>query len=168
MRISPCARTALVACLGVLAAVCVSLPAAPSTAWLQATAYAIPKETTNQGSGYFSIVTGRDGRLYIGTAKYGVGSYLVEFDPKAETMRVVVDTHQAIGTNARGFAAQSKIHTRNNVGASGRIYFGTKQGYPEKGEKRTDYPGGYPMVYDPATGKTQVYPIPVPHQGVIS
>src|SRR6516162_7841026 len=52
--------------------------------WLQATAYAIPKETTNQGSGYFSIVPGLDGKLYVGTAKYGVGSFLVEFDPKAK------------------------------------------------------------------------------------
>lgn len=136
--------------------------------WLPATAYAIPKETTNQGSGYFSIVSGRNGRLYIGTAKYGVGSYLVEFDPKSKQMKVVVDTQKEIGTSAKGFAAQAKIHTRNNVGASGKIYFGTKQGYPEKDEKRTDYPGGYPMVYDPETGKTRVYPIPIPHQGIIS
>ena len=83
-------------------------------------------------------------------------------------MKVVVDAQKEIGTTATGFAAQSKIHTRNNVGASGRIYFGTKQGYPKEGEKRTDYPGGYPMVYDPATGRTRVYPIPVPHQGIIS
>lgn len=136
--------------------------------WLRATAYAIPKETTNQGSGYFSIVCGKNGRLYIGTAKYGVNAYLVEFDPATQHMKVVVDAHKEIGTTATGFAAQAKIHTRNFVGPSGRIYFGTKQGYPEKDEKRTDYPGGYPMVYDPETGKTKVYPIPVPHQGIIS
>lgn len=159
----------------VLAALCLALiPTAAPTAepaalkWLPATAYAIPKETTNQGSGYFSIVTGRNGRLYIGTAKYNVGSYLVEFDPKTKQMKVVVDTQKEIGTTATGFAAQAKIHTRNNVGASGKIYFGTKQGYPTKEEKRTDYPGGYPMVYDPETGKTRVYSIPVPHQGIIS
>jgi hypothetical protein len=138
--------------------------------WLQANAYAIPKETNNQGSGYFSIVTGLDGKLYIGTAKYGENSYLVEFDPKTKKMKVVVDTHKEIGTNLKGFGAQSKIHTRNNVGKSGKIYFGTKQGYPDlsKGEKREDYPGGYPMVYDPKTGKTKVYPIPIKHQGIIS
>ena len=145
-------------------------PAQPPTKWLQATAYAVPKETTNQGSGYFSIVAGKNGRLYVGTAKYGIGSYLVEFDPATKQMKVVVDTHKEIGTTATGFASQSKIHTRNNVGASGKIYFATKQGYPdkEKGEKWEDYPGGYPMVYDPATGKTKVYPIPVPHHGIIS
>ena len=31
--------------------------------WIKAKAYAIPKETTNQGSGYFSIVTGKNGKL---------------------------------------------------------------------------------------------------------
>ncbi len=85
-------------------------------------------------------------------------------------MRVVVDCMQAIGSTAKGFAAQAKIHTRNNLGASGKIYFGTKQGYPDPklGEKFTDYPGGYPIVFDPATGETKVYPIPVPHHGIIS
>jgi len=140
----------------------------PPKGWLGATAYAVPKELTNQGSGYFAIVTGLDGKLYIGTAKYGHNAYLVEFDPKSKQMKVVVDCHKEIGTDLKGFASQSKIHTRNNVGPSGKIYFGTKQGYPEKDEKRTDYPGGYPMVYDPKTGKTKVYPIPVKHQGIIS
>ncbi len=146
------------------------LAAQEPSKWLQATAYAVPKETTNQGSGYFSIVTGKNNKLYIGTAKYGVGSYLVEFDSKTEKMSVAVDTMKEIGSTATGFAAQSKIHTRNNVGASGKIYFGTKQGYPDeaKKEKREDYLGGYPMVYDPATGKTKVYPIPIKHQGIIS
>jgi uncharacterized repeat protein (TIGR03806 family) len=138
------------------------------TGWLWTTAYAIPKHTTNEGSGYFSIVEGHNNRVYVGAAKYRHNAYLVEFDPATKNMRVAVDAHQEIGVTATGFAAQAKIHTRNNVGASGRIYFGTKQGYPKDGEKRTDYPGGYPMVFDPATGKTRVYPIPVPHQGIIS
>ncbi len=136
--------------------------------WLWSTAYAVPAETTSEQSGYFSIVEGKDKHIYVGTAKYGANAYLVDFDPAAKKMKVVVDAQKEIGTTATGFAAQSKIHTRNNVGASGRIYFGTKQGYPKEGEKRTDYPGGYPMVYDPATGRTRVYPIPVPHQGIIS
>ncbi len=135
---------------------------------LPATAHAIPKETTSEGSGYFSIVEGRNGRLYIGTAKYRTNGFLVEFDPPTRAMRVRVDAHKEIGTAAMGFAAQAKIHTRNNTGPSGRIYFGTKQGYPTQEESRLDYPGGYPMVYDPATGQTRVYPIPVPHQGIIS
>lgn len=136
--------------------------------WLWSTAYAVPKQTTSEGSGYFSIVEGHDGRLYIGTAKYRENAYLVAFDPKGKRFSIVVDAHREIGAQAVGFAAQAKIHTRNNVGQSGRIYFGTKQGYPKEGENRTDYPGGYPMVHDPQTQATQVYGIPVPHQGVIS
>lgn len=135
---------------------------------LWSTAYAIPKELTSEGSGYFSIVEGKNGKLYIGTAKYRHNCYLVEFDPQTKAMKVVVDAHKEIGTTATGFAAQAKFHTRNNVGESGRIYLGTKQGYPEKGEQRTDYPGGYPLIYDPATGKTRVYDIPIKHQGIIS
>jgi hypothetical protein len=117
-------------CVG-LAMTVAAVRAADVPGWLMATAQAVPKETTNQGSGYFSIVTGKNGRLYIGTAKYGIGSFLVEFDPADKKMTVVCDTHKAIGTTATGFAAQSKVHTRNNVGASGKIYFGTKQGYPD-------------------------------------
>jgi sugar lactone lactonase YvrE len=136
--------------------------------WLKATAYVVPKETCTEGEGYFAIIEGLNRRLYIGTHANAVNSWLVEFDPQSARMQIVVDAHKAIGTDAKGFAAQSKIHTRNNTGASGKIYFGTKQGYPSKDEKREDYPGGYPMVYDPTTGQTKVYPIPVPHHGINS
>lgn len=142
--------------------------AEPPRKWIKSTAYVIPKETATEGEGYFSIIEGLNGRLYVGTHANAVNSWLVEFDPKAKQMKAVVDVHQAIGKDLRGFGSQAKIHTRNNVGASGKIYFGSKQGYPGANEKREDYPGGYPMVYDPATGKTQVYPIPVPHHGINS
>jgi hypothetical protein len=142
-------------------------PHAPAR-WLQATAHAIPKETATEGEGYFSIIEGHDRRLYIGTHANGVNSWLVAFDPTDKQMRIVVDAHRAIGIDRKGFGSQAKIHTRNNVGKSGRIYFGTKQGYPGPNEKREDYPGGYPMVFDPATGHTKVYPIPVPHEGISS
>jgi sugar lactone lactonase YvrE len=144
----------------------VSVAAEPQ--WISARAYEIPPQTTSEGSGYFSIIPGKDGRLYIGTAKYRENAFLVAFDPREKKMEIVVDAHREIRTNARGFAAQAKIHTRNNIGPSGRIYFGTKQGYPKEGEQRSEYLGGYPMVYDPRTQKTRVYPIPVPHQGIIS
>ena len=136
--------------------------------WLWSKAYQVPKHTTSEESGYFSIVEGKNGRIYVGTAKYGSNAFLVEFDPSTEKMNVVLDAQKAIGRTDSGFAAQAKIHTRNNVGRSGKIYFGTKQGYPKKGESRDAYLGGYPMVYDPATGKTRVYDIPVKHQGIIS
>jgi hypothetical protein len=136
--------------------------------WLPARAHVVPKETAPEGEGYFSIIEGENGKLYVGTHANGVNSWLVEFDPVTRKMQVVVDCHKAIGKDLKGFGSQAKIHTRNNVGNSGKIYFGTKQGYPAKGEKREDYPGGYPMVYDPATGATKVYPIPVPHHGINS
>ncbi len=137
-------------------------------AWTMVKAYAIPKETTSEGSGYFSIIEGMNHKLYIGTAKYGANAYLVEFDPQSEKMQTVVDAQHEIGKAATGFAAQAKFHTRNNVGESGKIYLGTKQGYPKDGESRDLYLGGYPMVYDPATGKTRVHDIPIAKQGIIS
>jgi hypothetical protein len=137
--------------------------------WIKATAYVVPKETATDGEGYFSIIEGHNRRLYIGTHANAVNSWLVEFDPAAEKMKIVVDAHKAIGTDLKGFGSQAKIHTRNNTGkVTGKIYFGTKQGYPSADEKREDYPGGYPMVYDPKTGQTKVYPIPVPHHGINS
>jgi len=141
----------------------------PATEYAWATAYAIPKELTNIGEGYFSIVPGLDDRLYIGACNHGLGAYLVEFNPRTEEMRVAVDAHKAIGITAKGFAAQAKIHTRNNVGESGRIYCATKQGYPDQNETRTNYPGGYPIVYDPKAEAAKVYDIvPIQHSGVIS
>ena len=92
---------------------------------LPSKAYRIPKETVSEESGYFSIIEGKNSKLYIGTAKYGSNAYLVEFDPSKETMRIAVDAQKEIGTSVKGFAAQAKIHTRNNVGSSGKIYFGT-------------------------------------------
>jgi sugar lactone lactonase YvrE len=106
--------------------------------------------------------------VYVGAAKYGVNAYLVEFNPMDWMVRMVVDVHGFLRKTVLGFGAQAKIHTRNNVGESGKIYFGTKQGYPEKGEKRTDYLGGYVMAYDPKTGKTEEFGIPKKHHGIIS
>jgi len=136
--------------------------------WLPATAFAVPEETAPEGEGYFAIVEGHNGRLYVGTHANALNSWLVEFDPKAEQMKIAVDAMKAIGYQAAGFVAQAKIHSRNNVGKSGNIYFATKQGYPAKDESRLEYPGGYPMTYDPATDTTTVYPIAVPHEGIIS
>ena len=160
--------------LGLALAVCVggAVGAAdPSkTKWIQSTAYAIPKETATEGEGYFSIIEGHNGRLYIGTHCNGVNSWLVEFDPATKKMKIVVDAMKEIGSNVKGLRGpgqdphpqqrrrQRQDLLRHQAGLS----------RPSKGEKREDYPGGYPMVYDPETGKTKVYPIPVPHQGINS
>ncbi len=139
------------------------------SSWILGKAYHVPSEFTNQESGYFSIIEGKNGRVYIGTAKYGVNAFLVEFNPLKGVMQMVTDVHQVVMSVLRGFGAQAKIHTRNNVGQlTGKIYFGSKQGYPEKGEKLTDYPGGYVLAYDPKTGKTENFGLPQKHFGIIS
>ncbi len=143
----------------------------PAEPWLRGTAYHIPSEYTNQESGYFSIVAGHNNRIYIGAAKYGVNAFLIEFDPMRAVMQMVMDVHRVIMRFLTGFAAQAKIHTRNNVGQlTGKIYVGSKQGYPDekKGEKRSDYPGGYVLAYDPKTGTTENFGMPKEHHGVIS
>ncbi len=140
--------------------------------YVQAKAFHIPPDTTTEESGYFSLCEGRNGKIYVGTAAYGRNSYLVEFDPATEKMRIVLDTHKLVGLplTPTGYAAQSKLHTRNFVGPSGKIYVGSKQGYPtaaenaalKRGEKIPTYRGGYVMVYDPATDKAESLGMPMP------
>jgi len=134
--------------------------------YLWATAHHVLPDTTSEESGYFSLCEGLDGKIYIGAAKYGENSYLVEFDPRTARQRVVLDTNQVCGLSAKGYAAQAKLHTRNFVAPSGRIYVGSKQGYARKGDT-SEYPGGYAMVYDPASGKSENLGMPFPGQGVI-
>lgn len=151
-----------------LACLLVNTTSRPDPPWLLGHATKLPSEFTNQESGYFSLVAGHDGRLYIGSAKYGVNAYLLELDPKTNKVRMVLDVHATIKLAGTGYAAQAKIHTRNNVGASGKIYVGSKQGYPEKGEHRADYPGGYVLTHDPKTGKNEHFGIAKARHGIIS
>lgn len=145
-------------------------PEKPPFPYVWAKAYHVLPETHNNESGYFSLVEGLNGRIYIGTAKYGVDSYLVEFDPVQELMAVVIDTHKLCGLPLvpTGYAAQAKIHTKNFVGPSGKVYVGSKQGYPtdEDKAKGTVYPGGYVMTFEPATkagpGKAENLGQPMP------
>src|SRR5438445_2794375 len=143
-------------------------PAKPPFPYVRAKAYHIPPETTIEESGYFSLCEGKNGRIYVGSAAYGRNSYLVEFDPTTEKMRVVLDTHKLVGLPLQptGYAAQSKIHTRNFVGPSGKIYVGSKQGYPTAREKEigkiATYRGGYVMTYDPETDRAVNLGMPMP------
>ena len=148
-------------------------PAAPAPfPYVTAKAFHIPPETTTEESGYFSLCEGRNGKIYIGTAAYGRNAYLVEFDPATEKMRIVLDAHKLVGLplTPTGYAAQSKLHTRNFVGSSGKIYVGTKQGYPtaaenaalKRGESIPVYRGGYVLVYDPATDTAENLGMPMP------
>ena len=141
-------------------------PTQPPFKYLRGTAHHLLPETHSDESGYFSIVEGRNGHIYVGTAKYGTNAFLVDFDPATAQQRIVIDTHKLCGLSATGFAAQAKIHTRNFVGPSGTVYVGSKQGYARAGDKGV-YPGGYVMTYDPRTGKAENLGMPFPTEGVI-
>jgi hypothetical protein len=119
-----------------------------------------PEGTTTDGSGYTAIAVGRDGRVYVGAARYGGYAYLLCFDPRRHTyfMERVVDVHQLTGERRSGINTQAKIHALIIVGPDGRIWFATKQGHedfgtrPEYGEAPDGYPGGHLCYYDPKTG----------------
>src|SRR5581483_2933613 len=138
--------------------------------YVYAKAFHIPPETTTEESGYFSLCEGRNGKIYVGTSAYGCNAYLVEFDPATEKMRIVLDVHKLVGQKTTGYAAQSKLHTRNFVGPSGKIYVGSKQCYlsqaeraaQKRGEKVPVYRGGYVMVYNPATDTAESLGMPMP------
>ena len=148
-----------------------SLLALPAVAaepprYVPATATAILAETTSEQSGYFSLSESLDGKIHVGTAKYGHNAYLVEFDPATARQRIVLDTHKTCGLSATGFAAQAKLHTRNFVGPCGVVYVGSKQGYALAGDTQA-YPGGYAMTYDPRLGVTRSLGMPKAGQGLI-
>jgi hypothetical protein len=133
------------------------------------TAYHIMPGTHTDESGYFSLCEGKNGKVYVGTAAYGLNAYLIEFDPKSGKQRIVVDVNKTCGLTTPEkptYAAQSKIHTRNFVAPSGKIYVGSKQGYRRGKDDTADYPGGYVMAYDPETEKTESFGIPIPGEGV--
>ena len=144
-----------------------SAPKAPPPKYLFGKAFHILPETHSDESGYFSLCEGKNGKMYVGTAKYTQNSYLVEFDPKTEKQRIVIDTNKVCGLSATGYAAQAKIHTRNFAAPSGKIYVGSKQGYRRGPEDKAEYPGGYVMVYDPATDKVENLGMSYKGQGII-
>lgn len=135
-------------------------------AYVAATAHYILPETTSEESGYFSLSESLDGAIHIGTAKYNANAFLVEFDPRSGKQRIVLDTNKTCGLTATGYAAQAKIHTRNFVGPSGKVYVGSKQGYAAKGDTQA-YPGGYVMTYDPRADRAENLGMPVAGQGII-
>src|SRR5262245_66194269 len=77
--------------------------------WGEAT-HVLP-ETTSEESGYFSLCEGLDGRIYVGSAKYGENSYLVEFEPRTGAQRVVLDTNAVCGLSTKGYAPPANLRT---------------------------------------------------------
>jgi sugar lactone lactonase YvrE len=144
-------------------------PAKPPFAYAWGTAYHILPGTHTDESGYFSLCEGKNGKVYVGTAAYGLNAYLIEFDPKTGKQRIVVDVNKVCGLTTPTtptYAAQSKIHTRNHVAPSGKIYVGSKQGYRRGKDDTADYPGGYVVVYDPEKDTSENFGIPFKGEGV--
>src|SRR5436190_2643516 len=158
-----------VLCLSAAPAFAQMSPNTPPFRYVWATAYHVLPGTHTDESGYFSLCEGKNGKVYVGTAAYGFNSYLVEFDPKTAKQRIVIDTNRVCGLTVKGptYAAQAKIHTRNYVGPSGKIYVGSKQGYRKGKDDTADYPGGYVITYDPATDKAENLGMPFKGEGVI-
>lgn len=144
-------------------------PARPPFSLVWGNAFHILPDTHTDESGYFSLCEGKNGKIYVGTAAYGYNAYLVEFDPKTDAQRIVIDANKVCGLTVKGptYAAQAKIHTRNFVGPSGKIYVGSKQGYRRGKDDVADYPGGYVMVYDPSTDTAVSLGMPYQGEGVI-
>src|SRR5258706_1318980 len=141
--------------------------ATPPFPYVWGKAFHILPQTTSDEEGYFSLSEGHNGKIYVGTAQYNYNGYLVEFDPKTEKQRIVIDARHVCGLTDSGYAAQAKIHTRNFVAPSGKIYVGTKQGYRNIPGDASEYPGGYLMTYDPKTNKAECLGMPFPKQGII-
>jgi len=135
-----------------------------------------PPGTTTDGSGYTAISVGQDGKVYVGSARYGGYAYLLRFDPKTKTsfMEKVVNMRQLCLENLEGIFTQGKIHALIIVGPDGRIWFATKQAHeifgtrPEYGESDTRYPGGHLCYFDPKTGFSRSVGILKRHEGLMA
>jgi hypothetical protein len=135
-----------------------------------------PQGTTTDGSGYTAIEVGKDGRIYVGAARYGDYAWLLRFDPAAKPlfMDKVVNMRQLTGERRSGINTQGKIHAKIVVGADGRVWFASKQAHeifgtrPEYGEDADGYPGGHLCYYDPKTGFSRSVGILKKQEGVVA
>ncbi|HPO07986.1 MAG TPA: hypothetical protein PLZ55_04915 [bacterium] len=121
----------------------------------------IPKEYSTHGSGYTAITVGRDGKVYVGSARYCDYGYWISCDPRTRKVEPVVNIRQLVAEDLYDVNTQGKTHTKLFLGPDGTIYGGTKQGHelfdtrPEIGEEAGGYPGGHLLTYNPETGVSQ-------------
>jgi hypothetical protein len=135
-----------------------------------------PQGTTTDGSGYTAIEVGKDGRVYVGAARYGGYAWLLRFDPAANPMFMdkVVSMQQLTGERLKGINTQGKIHAKILVGADGRVWFASKQAHeifetrPEYGEEPDGYPGGHLCYFDPKTGFSRSMGILKKQEGIMA
>ncbi|MGH7222940.1 MAG: hypothetical protein ACRELF_06915, partial [Gemmataceae bacterium] len=135
-----------------------------------------PQGTTTDGSGYTAIEVGKDGKIYVGAARYGDYAWLLRFDPEKKPlfMDKVVSLRQLSGERRRGINTQAKIHAKIVVGGDGRVWFASKQGHeifdtrPEYGEDADGFPGGHLCYFDPKTGFSRSVGILKKQEGVVA
>ncbi len=132
-----------------------------------------PEQTTTDGSGYTALEVGKDGQVYVGSARYGAYGWLLRFDPakKPLFMDKVVNLQQLTGERLAGIHTQAKIHAKLVVGADGRIWFASKQGHEVFGTRPEyddpdGYPGGHLCYFDPKTGFSRSVGILMRHEGL--
>jgi streptogramin lyase len=150
-------------------------PAEEAPARLDCRVVFAPQGTTTDGSGYTAIEVGKDGKVYVGAARYGGYAWLLRFDPAARPlfMDKVVNMQQLTGERRQGINTQGKIHAKVVVGADGRVWFASKQAHeifdtrPEYGEDPDGYPGGHLCYYDPQTGFSRTMGILKKQEGLM-
>ena len=96
-----------------------------------------PARDDERGVGYFSLSESLDGAIHVGTAKYNHNAYLVEFDPRTETQRIVLDTNKTCGLAAIGYAAQPSCTRGTSSGRAGASMSGRSRGTPLKAISRS-------------------------------
>ncbi|HIJ64948.1 MAG TPA: PQQ-like beta-propeller repeat protein [Candidatus Hydrogenedentes bacterium] len=128
---------------------------------LEVDVYPIPC-ALHGGSGYTAIQADINGRIYVGTAYYGLTARLLQLDPDTARWRSIFRSDELTGQYGRGQGIPGKIHTKLRLGADGKIYGAMKQGYefhytirPDVGEAPEGRRGSqytcYFFSYDPAT-----------------
>jgi hypothetical protein len=135
-----------------------------------------PLGTTTEASGYTAIEVGKDGRVYVGAARYGDYGWLLAFDPakKPQFMDRVVSMRELTGERLKGINTQGKIHSKILIGADGKVWFASKQAHeafgdrPEYGEEPEGFPGGHLCYYDPKTGFSRSLGILKRQEGVVA
>lgn len=74
-------------------------------------------------SHWSALVQGSNGKLYIGVSTHGDASYVYEFDPATEQMKLLANITELAGERGKGVWTTGKIHVQMQE-LDGYIYFG--------------------------------------------
>jgi len=129
----------------------------------------------------YSIVTGKDGKIYMGvSSEFGPGTYahIFSYDPQTDQLEDLVDLGELLPEGKDVLRPpHSKIHTSMCVGPNGKIYAASHLTAPPRGEKflhvweifddpRRCFTGSHIIVYDPQTRQVEDLGIIIPREGI--